>query len=223
MRNSFYLACGAVLALGACSGGGGANVAMETGEWETTVELTNLNTGNLPEDIRRGMTGPQGRRQTERGCWPMTADRVRIENLRFASPEPALRDVSCTVAELVMEGGTLRGRMSCAGIPVPPQMGATSMTVSGELDGSYTPNTLQATASGEVRFGDRSGSATVRISSRRLGACPARPRYTPPPPYSGLQSPTDMNAVMAVPPPPDPGESAREAMNRATEDALRGR
>jgi len=89
------------------------------------------------------------------------------------------------------------------------------MSLSSELDGSYTPNSLRATARGEVRFGARSGSGEVRITSRRIGACPPPRPYTP-------YSPPDLDAAtnMAAPVPPPtlqvpevrpaaPGNSAR--------------
>ena len=208
MKRGFYLSCGAALAalaLGACGkGGSGANVAMEPGEWETTMELTRLDTANLPAEMRNEMRMPARRSETQRGCWTMSAGLVRIENLRFTIPEPALRGAGCTIPELVMEGGTLRGRLSCTGIPGPFAPG-TRQTVSftTELAGSYTTDTLRATASGEVRFGEHNAGGEVRITSRRLGPCPAPRPYTPPPPYvpGELGGGTGGNAVTVAPPP----------------------
>lgn len=211
-RNFGTFASALVLGLAACSGsGGGGGGAIEPGEWETTAELTKLDVSNLPEEMRRNMRMPASRTSTTRGCWVMTADRVRIENLRFTVPEPIGRGAGCTLPELVLEGGTLRGRMSCTGFPAPPTAGgAQTMSVSGELDGSYTPNSVQATTRGEMRLGDRSGNVEVRITSRRLGACPP-PRYVPP----VVPRDWDMNAQAPV---PDPGQSARDAMNQAARD-----
>ena len=197
------------LALGSCGGsGGGGNVAMERGEWETTVQITNLRVDNLPPFIRDDMRRMPGNgTQTTRGCWPMTAAVVRIEELRFSPPELDRPGPECHIPELVMEGGRLRGRMRCTGLPGPGMERGSSMTVSGELDGSYTATSLQANASGEVRFGVQSGSADVRITSRRLGACPSRPRYVPPPYVPSPDMPESnmpMVAPAPVPMPPPP-------------------
>jgi hypothetical protein len=216
------LAAALALALAACNGGGGSGGggAIEPGEWETIAELTKVDVSNLPEEMRRNMRMPASRTTTTRGCWVMTADRVRIENLRFTIPEPALRGAGCTLPELVLEGGTLRGRMRCTGLPAPPTAGgAGTMSVSGELDGSYAPNRVQATMRGEIRFGARSGSADVRFTSRRLGQCPPappRPVYAPPVgPSDGGPGAPEMNMappVMMVPP---PGDRRDEAVNAA--------
>src|SRR5205085_12304596 len=97
------VALGALLLLGGC-GRGGPTDALEQGEWEPTVELTNLQTANLPPEMQpQGM--PPTRTQTTRSCWTLTADRVVIENLRFTAPGPYGRGAGCQVAEMVMEGG----------------------------------------------------------------------------------------------------------------------
>ena len=210
MRKHIFFAgtaLAASLLLGGCGRGGGSNTAMERGEWETTVQITNIRVDNLPEWLRRDMGRmPANRTQTARGCWPMTADLVRIENLRFTPPEIESGGPECEVPELVMEGGRLRARLSCTGLPGPAVEREGPMTLSGELDGSYTANSLQATASGEVRFGARSGSADVRITSRRIGPCRPRPRYVPPPYVPNPDAASNMAAPapMAVPVPPAP-------------------
>ncbi len=210
-------ALAALLALGACGrSGGGANVAMEPGEWETTVQLTNVDVSNLPPEMRGDLARmPANRTETTRGCWVMSADVVRIENLRLNVPTPGTAGAQCNFPEMLMEGGTLRGRMSCSGLPGPRMAGRyDTMSLSGELDGSYTASSVQATAHAEIRFGAQSGSGRVRITSRRLGACPPPRPYTPP-----VMSPDSMDMNMAVPvppvpmpPPPVSGEPARNAL-----------
>ncbi len=213
---------GAMLMLGlaACSGGGGGGggTAMEPGQWETTAELTRVDIGNLPEEMRRSMRLPDSRTTTTRGCWTMTADVIRVQNLRFTIPAAMTRDARCAFPEIVLEGGTLRGRMSCTGLPGPSEAGAQGMSISSELDGSYTANSLQATGRGEVRFGERSGSGEVRITSRRIGACPPPPRYTPPVLTPGAAGDPTQNVLVPVPM-PDRDQSARDEINRAAREA----
>jgi hypothetical protein len=202
-----------VLGLGACSrtdgSGGSSGGGIEPGEWETTAELVRVDVSNLPEEMRRTIQVPASRTTTTRGCWTTTAELVRVRNLRFTIPGPYMPGAGCNFPELTLDGGTLRGRMSCTGFPAPVAIAAgQTTTVSGELDGSYTPNRLQATMRGEVRFGANSGSAEVRFTGRRLGQCPPappRPAYVPPVvPNDGPGAP-EMNApvpVIQVPVPP---------------------
>jgi hypothetical protein len=217
------LAAVLVLGLGACSrhdeSAGGSGGGIEPGEWETTAELTRVDADNLPEDIRRTIRLPASRTTTSRGCWTVTAELVRVRNLRFTIPDPYLRGAGCNFAELTIEGGTLRGRMSCTGFPAPPgPSGGRTMAISGALDGSYSQTTLRATMHGEVRFGTNSGSADIRFSSRRIGECPPappRPAYVPPAgPVYGPDAP-EMNRpvpVIQVPvPPPVSGKPAGPA------------
>lgn len=188
------------LALGGCGrSDDGGNVAMERGEWETTMQVTNVRMDNLPPGLRDDFGRMSGNRtQTTRGCWTMTADLIRIENLRFAIPELSRGGPECTIAELLMEGGRLRARMSCTGIPADTGGGDGTMTMWGELDGSYTATSLQASASGNIRFGAQSGSADVRITSRRLGPCPPRPVYRPPTVPMDYEGNSSMNVAVPV-------------------------
>jgi hypothetical protein len=71
------------------------------------------------------------------------------------------------------------------------------------MNGSYTPTTVNATMSGEVRFGQHSGSGEVRITSRRLGDCPPPPVYRPPV-YSPEMGDGNMLAPVPAPRPPVP-------------------
>jgi len=172
----------AIAMLGSCGGGGGAVVAMEQGEWEWTIRVTNARFDNMPPEMR----GEMGRLRnnethTERSCVSATADVVRIQNLRFTTPTPGRPAAGCRIAELSMESGRIRGEMSCDGVPAGPFGGAQTMSMSGEMTGTYTARSLDMTARGEVRFGANNGSAEMRIGGRRIGACPPPPQIMPPP------------------------------------------
>ena len=199
--------------LGGCSGGGGgggAVVAMETGEWEWTMRVTNVRMDNMPPEMR----GEMGRMRnnesrTERSCMSATANVVRIQNLRFTVPMPGRPGAGCRIAELSMESGRLRGEMSCDGVPMGPFGGAQTMSMSGEMNGTYTARSLDLTARGEVRIGAQNGSAEMRIAGRRIGACPA-PRPIMPPPSMVPQSPPVM-----VPQPMPEDDAPPPAVNMA--------
>jgi len=190
----------AVAMLGGCSGGGGGGgnnsvVAMEPGEWEMTMRVTNLRMDNMPPEMREEMRRMQtNESRTTRDCMTVSADVVRIQNLRFTIPMPGPGPApGCRIAELSMEGGRIRGQMSCEGLPAggPIGGGGQTMSMSGEMNGTYTARGIDVTARGEMRMGARGGSAEVRFTGRRVGACPAPRPYTPP----MIEAPTD-NSLM---------------------------
>ena len=205
-----HLLSGAALAglglLGGCGSGGGGNaVVMEPGEWEMTARVTNIQTENLPPEMREQANRAQNQSNTARNCLTVSADVIRIQNLRFTVPMPMAGPgpvPGCRMPELSMEGGRIRMQMSCDGIPAGGGMmgpGAQTMSMSGEMNGTYTANSVEVTGRGEVRMGGGRGSAEMRITGRRLGPCPA-PRPYVPPPMPVPQPMPDMNAVEMMPP-----------------------
>jgi hypothetical protein len=186
--------------LGGCGGGGGSVVAMETGEWEMTARVTNVQMENMPPEMREQASRMQNQSSTARNCLTVTADVIRIQNLRFTIPMPMAGPgpvPGCRIPELSMEGGRIRVQMSCEGMPAGnPMMGAgQTMSMSGEMNGTYTAGSVEVTGRGEVRVGDRRGSGEMRITGRRIGACPAPRPYTPPPMPMPVPVQPDMNAM----------------------------
>lgn len=193
-------ALGAVAMLGSCSGGG-AVVAMEPGEWEWSIRVTNVRADNLPPEMREEMNRMRtNETRTARACMTVSADVVRIQNLRFTVPTPGGPAAGCRIAELSMEGGRIRGEMSCEGMPAPGGLlgGAGTMSISSEMNGTYAARSLNVTGRGEMRIGERGASAEMRITGRRIGACPAPRPYTPPP---TVMVPRTMPETYAPPPP----------------------
>ncbi|MEA3014277.1 MAG: hypothetical protein QOD42_2822 [Sphingomonadales bacterium] len=190
--------------LGGCGGGGGGNVvAMEPGEWEMTARVTNVQMENMPPEVREQASRAQNQSSTARNCLTVSADVIRIQNLRFTVPVPMAGPgpvPGCRIPELSMEGGRIRVQMSCDGMPAggPMAGGAQTMSMSGEMNGTYTAGSVEVTGRGEVRMGDRRGSAEMRITGRRIGACPAPRPYIPPPVPQPVPMP-DMNAIETMP------------------------
>lgn len=211
MIRHMHLLSGAALAavgmLGSCRGSG-ERIAMEPGEWEMTVRVANVRMDNLPPEMREEMRRMQARdARTSRDCMTVTADVIRIENLRFTIPQPGRPAAGCHIAELSMEGGRFRGQLSCEGMPLGPMGSGETMSMSGEMEGTYTARNMELSARGEMRIGERSGSAEMRFTGRRIGACPAPRPYTPPPPMPvpmpAPMPPPSMNAMPdSYPPPP---------------------
>lgn len=211
-----HLLSGAALAafgmLGGCGGGGagGGNVVvMEPGEWEMTARVTNVQMENLPPEMREQGNRMQNQSNTMRNCLTVSADVIRIQNLRFTIPIPMAGPgpaPGCRMPELSMEGGRIRLQMSCDGLPAggPMAVGGQTMSMSGEMNGTYTAGSVEITGRGEVRTGDRRGSAEMRITGRRIGVCPAPRPYMPPPMPQPVPMPMpDVNETMGPMPPPD--------------------
>ena len=205
-----HLLSGAALAalglLGGCGGAGGGNaVVMEPGEWEMTTRVTNVQSENLPAEMRDQSSRMQNQSITARNCLTVSADVIRVQNLRFTVPLPMAGPGAapgCRMPELSMEGGRIRMQMNCDGIPTGGAMmgpGAQTMSMSAEMNGTYTANSVEVTGRGEVRMGNGRGSAEMRITGRRLGACPAPRPYMPPPMPQPVPMP-DMNATEMMPP-----------------------
>jgi hypothetical protein len=202
--------------LGSCSGGGGgAVVAMEPGQWEMTMRVINVRMDNLPAGMRTEMSQMRNNEsRTSRDCLTVSADVVRIRNLRFTVPMPGPGPApGCRIAELSMESGNIRGEMSCEGLPAAPFGNAQTMSMSGGMNGTYTARSLDLTARGEMRMGAQNGSAEIRITGRRIGACPP-PRPYAPPPSMVPQSPPVMvpQTVPDTYAPPPSGNLAANAM-----------
>jgi hypothetical protein len=201
---------GAALAAGfmlVSCGGGGAVVAMEPGQWEMTMRVVNVRMDNLPAGMRTEMSQMRNNQsRTSRDCLTVSADVVRIQNLRFTVPNVGRGPApGCRIAELSMKGGRIRGEMSCDGLPAAPFGDAQTMSMSGEMNGTYTARSLDLTARGEMRMGAQNGGAEIRVTGRRIGACPPRPAYTPPPTY--VPRPVMVPRTVPdndAPPPPEP-------------------
>lgn len=193
-----YVLSGTALAaaaamLGSCNRGGAA-VVMEPGEWEMTMRFNNVRMDNMPpemqEEIRRASNS-----HTTRDCMTVTADVIRIENLRFTIPQYGRSPASCRIAELSMEGGRIRGQLNCDGVPADR---AQTLSLSGEMNGTYSANSMDVSARGEVRMGNSNGSAEVQFTGRRIGACPPPPPPYVPPPAVNMPEPMLENDMMPV-------------------------
>jgi Protein of unknown function (DUF3617) len=132
--------------LGACSSGGGADtdgdgeitseeaqaevesagISITPGQWEATVQLTEFDMPQMPEEARNMMQQQMGRAQTNTSC---------ITPEEAANPEANMfgdNNDNCTYTDFTMSGGTILIAGSCQGPGMP---GATTM----RMEGSYTP------------------------------------------------------------------------------------
>ena len=154
----------------ACSGGGGngsggAAVALQPGQWETTMQFTSIEVPGVPEaqvaQMRQMMTRPQVRSE----C--MTPQQAANPTGNMMNPGGA---GACQFSQSTFAGGTINVQGSCnAG-------GRGSMNMS--LTGTYPPTTMNAQVTSTVRPpAGTPGPQEVRMSgtmsARRTGDCAA--------------------------------------------------
>lgn len=152
-----------VLLAAAC--GGGDSVALQPGQWETTIEFKNIEVPGAPEAQVAQMRQMMARPQTRSEC--ITAEQAANPSGNMVNPQGG----NCQFSENTFSGGRINVRGSCQ------QPGAGNVTMS--MEGSYTATTMQADITSEVQApqGAPPGSPqSVRMSgtysSRRTGDCP---------------------------------------------------
>jgi len=138
--------------LGACSSGGGADadgdgeitseeaqaemegaaMNITPGQWEATVQLTEFDIPQMPEEVRGMMQEQMGQAQTNTSC---------ITPEEAANPEANMfgdGNDDCTYSDFNMSGGTILIAGSCQ---APGMPGAMTM----RMEGSYTSTTYDMT------------------------------------------------------------------------------
>ena len=161
----YTIAAAPALLLAAC-GGGGDSVALQPGQWETSVQFSSIEIPGAPEAAVAQMKQAMSRPQTRSEC---------ITPEQAANPTGNMVNAgggNCQFSESTFEGGTIRMRGTCQ------QPGAGTATMS--MDGSYTATTMEAQITSEVQAPEGApagGPQSVRMSgtftSRRTGDCPA--------------------------------------------------
>lgn len=137
--------------LGACSSGGAdadgdgeitgeevqaemesAAISITPGQWETTVQLTEFDMPQMPEEARGMMQQQMGRARANTSC---------ITPEEAANPEANTfgdNNDDCTYTDFTMSGGTILIAGSCQAQGMP---GAMTM----RMEGSYTPTSYDMT------------------------------------------------------------------------------
>lgn len=181
--SNILLAFAAPIALlGACSSGGGADadgdgeitseeaqaevsaaaVNITPGQWESTVQLTEFDMPQMPEEARGMMQEQMGRAQTNTSC---------ITPEEAANPEANMfgdSNENCTYTDFTMSGGTILIAGSCQ---APGMPGATTM----RMEGSYTPTSYDMTMNMSMESGpagpmSMAGQVTGRFVGPECGA-----------------------------------------------------
>ena len=168
-------AAAAALLLVACGGqggneqadakGGGSAVALQPGQWETTIQFSEIDVPGVDAAIANQMRQMMGQPQTNRDC--MTPEDAANPARNIASGETGQ---NCEYSESTFSGGTIRVRGTCR-----PAAGGTSQM---SMEGSYTATSMQARITTEQQGGPgapagQSVRMSGNLSARRVGECPA--------------------------------------------------
>lgn len=142
----------------------GANrVLVRPGKWSSTMSIAAIDTSQLPPDLAAKINEQVGKARTVEAC--LTPEQVD-------HPEKMLGQGAsgCKYEHYKMGGGTIDGRMVCAGAG-----GKTEMTVAGTYGKDQYAMTVTTKSSGVAAAGGvPGGSSTMKIESHRLGDCDAK-------------------------------------------------
>ena len=147
----------------ACSGGG-SSVALQPGQWETTVQFSNIEVPGVPEAQVAMMREQAGRPQVQSQC---------ITQAQAANPMGNMmgqQASGCNFTKNTFAGGTIDVAGTCS----PPGQGQANLT----MTGTYTADTITSNMRMEMRPGATTPGAPQSITmagtmrSRRTGDCP---------------------------------------------------
>lgn len=162
----------ALLAFGGCDRGdqGGENqsveevaramaaVKMQPGQWEATNEILSAKAPGIPDEALRRMVG---QKTTVSNC--VTPEQAARPSANFLA---AQKDSDCTYQDFSMEGGRMKGVMTCTSGPMPGKMVM-------NMNGRYEPRTYDMNM--KMNVGDMPGGMTMtieaRTTGRRVGEC----------------------------------------------------
>ena len=156
-----WIAAAPALLLIACGeGGGGGAVALQPGQWETTVQFTSIEVPGAPEAAVAQMREMMSRPQTRSEC--ITPQQAANPTGNMMTPGAGS---NCQFSESTFAGGAIRVRGTCQ----QPGQGSAQMS----MEGSYTPTTMQAQISSEVQApaAAQSGPQSVRRSAPTTAVC----------------------------------------------------
>ncbi|MGQ0588105.1 MAG: DUF3617 domain-containing protein [Sphingosinicella sp.] len=161
----------AMLLLAACGGQSGneqaaasgegkssASVALQPGQYETTVEVTRVAMANMP-NMPAGMTPPPPP-TTVRSC--LTPEQAARPNANFLSGSGDTG--GCEYSNFSMDGGRMRGTVQCD---------SEGSTMRSTFDGRISGDGYQMTSQAQVTASGMTMEMDTRTTARRIGDCPA--------------------------------------------------
>lgn len=151
-----------------CAACSGSAVSLQPGQWETTIQFSNIEVPGAPEAMVAPMRAMLGAPQTMQSC--MSAEDAANPGNQIMNPRG--ENQGCQFTENTFSGGTIRINATCR----PPSGGTMTMT----MNGSYTATTMQAQINQQMQAPpNTSGPQTIRLTGnlngRRTGDCTSPP------------------------------------------------
>ena len=184
VRPTAILAAGALasaLMLAACSNGGadadgdgritaqearaemesGPEVKMRPGEWENSIQFTELDLQGMPEEMQGMVKGMLGQKITDTTC-RTDEESAQLDEEFFKNTQNG----ECTTQEFDRSGNSLKVRMTCT----PPTGGEAKVAV----DGTFGEEEFRMTMTSDADGGELGAiSMKGEITGRRIGDCEA--------------------------------------------------
>ena len=142
----------------------GANRSLvRPGKWTSTMTIAAMDTSHLPPDMAAKLNEQVGKQRTVEAC--LTPEQVD-------HPENMLGQgaAGCRYEHYKMGGGTIDGHMVCSNAS-----GVQDMVVAGNYGKDRYAMTVTTTSKASPGGGGVSGSSTMKVESKRLGECDAKP------------------------------------------------
>ena len=149
----------ALAVLSAC---GKADGELTPGNWKNTMQMTKFDIPGAPPEIAQRAGAMLGKAQTQELC--MSAAQAKLGVRDFSS---SMQQGDCKMEDFTQGGGKMSGTMVCTGSS---GFGAPEM----KMDGSYAPDKVSMTLSGEVSDSKLPGGKAnieMTIVSERTGDC----------------------------------------------------
>ncbi len=158
MKNAIII-LPAFVFLSAC---GTADGELTAGNWKNTMTMTRFDIPGAPPAVAQRAQGMLGKGQSSEAC--MNAAQARAGVRDFSS---SMQQGDCKMEDFTQGGGKMSGTMVCTGSS---GFGAPEM----KMDGSYAPDKVSMTLSGEVSDSKLPGGKAnieMTIVSERTGDC----------------------------------------------------
>lgn len=134
------------------------------GQWETTVEILDVEMEGMPEGMPNGMMKNMvGTTTTMKSC--ITPEQAAMPSADFLA---AQKEANCSYSSFDMSGGLLRAAMTCAGTDRPGELKL-------NMTGKYSAKSYEMNQ--EMRMADFQPGMTMamksKVTARHVGDCPA--------------------------------------------------
>ncbi|MEW4467611.1 DUF3617 domain-containing protein [Parasphingorhabdus sp. JC815] len=136
-------------------------VTLEPGEWENTVEITDVNIEGLPKGAPANMMDRMKTTTVSKSC--ITEEQAKDPGAEFFA---AQKETNCEVKKFDMSGGAISSEMSCTDEGAPGKMTM-------KMDGQYGPSSYDMTLKMNGGAAGMKMDITAKSNGKRIGACPA--------------------------------------------------